>query len=71
MTQLTVIEQFAITVATQEHILEVTRCALDQVVSSREGLHVEVETETRVRQESRNDKNVSAASQNDSRCKAE
>ena len=60
MIQITVVEQFAITVTTQEH--EVTRCALDPVISSREGLQVEVETETRVRQESRNDKNVSAAS---------
>ena len=69
MIQLTVIGQFAITVTTQEHILEVTRCPLDQIISSREGLHVGVETETRVRQVSRNGKNVSAASQNDSRCK--
>ena len=50
MIQITVTDQFAITVTTQEHVLEVTRCALDQVISSRKGLQVEVETESRIRQ---------------------
>ena len=69
MIQITVTDQFAITVTTQEHVLEVTRCALDQVISSRKSFQVEVETESRIRQVSRDDKNVGAASQDDSRCK--
>ena len=69
MIQFTVIEQLAVSVTTQEHVLVVTRSALDQVTSSRKGLHVEVETEARVRQVSRDDKNASAASQDDSRSK--
>ena len=63
------IEQLAIAVTTQEHVLEVTRSALDQVTSSREGLQVEVETESRIRKVSRDDKHVDAAAEDNSRCK--
>ena len=69
MIKITVIEELAVAITPQEHMLVATRGALDQGIDSREGMQVEIETEAGIRQVSRDDQDATGATKNHSRGK--